>query len=273
MRYEKGTIHLSETRDIPLLRQVFHSVYATRDQLYEFMRLHGHERALGAFRMRLSRLVKHGLIDRVATPHVSQSLYAISRTGVDVLVDRGVPYAGRGCGLDRPVTTASHALQLNAMHLALLRTGQMQEWIPETEIYSRNMLTTLSFAKDYDAVVSLAGPRQSAILFALEYERSQKTEAEYQSIAIALNREAQLDFVLYATATSHLSAKLSAALRHCRQSIAICAATDLTAHVFETSVLLINEQWRMTLRELIDLKRGVKTTAATPSTVGMASHH
>ena len=271
MRYEKGSIHLSEARDVPLLRQVFHSAYATRDQLYEFMRLQGRERALAAFRMRLARLVKHGLIDRVASPHVSQSLYAISRPGVDVLVDRGVPYAGRGCGLDRPVTTASHALQLNAMHLALLRSGQLQEWIPETEIYSRNTLTSWSFAKDYDAVVAIAGQRQPAITFALEYERSQKTEAEYQNIVIALNRETQVDFVLYATATSHLSAKLSAALRHCRQSIAICAATDLIAQMFEVSVLLIGEQWRMTLRELVELKRGVKSASAAPPSAVTAS--
>jgi hypothetical protein len=144
------------------------------------------------------------------------------------------------------------------MHLSLLRSGQLREWIPETEIYSRNALTARGFAKDYDAVVAVAGERQSPITFALEYERSQKTDAEYQAIAISLNREAQVDFVLYATATSHLLAKLSAMLRHCRQSVAICLATDLNVYMFETNVTLVSEQWRMTLRELVELKRSVK---------------
>ena len=265
MRYEKGTIQLNEAKDIPLLQQVFHSVYSTRDQLYDFMRLHEREAAPNPFRMRLARLVKNDLVRRTAGPGIAQSLYAITRAGVDVLVDRGVPYAGRGCGLDRPITTASHALQVNEMHLALLRSGHLREWMPETEIYSQNALTSFGFAKDYDAVVTLAGEKQDRITFALEYERSQKTDAEYHATAISLNREARVDFVLYAAAGSHLVAKLSATFRQCRQSIAICLATDFNARLFDASVLLVSEQWRMTLRELVNLKRAVKTTSATQS--------
>ena len=263
MRYEKGTIQLNEAKDIPLLQQVFHSVYSSRDQLYDFMRLHEKEAALNAFRMRLSRLVKHDLVQRIAAPGIPQSLYAITRPGVDMLVDRGVPYAGRGCGIDRPVTTASHAVQINEMHLALLRSGQLQEWLPEAEIYSRNTLTNIGFAKDYDAVVTLAGDKQDRITFAVEYERSQKTDAEYHATAISLNREARVDFVLYAAASTHLFTKLSASFRHCRQSVAICLGNEFNARLFDANVLLAGEQWRMTFQELVHLKRAVKSTPAT----------
>lgn len=265
MRYGKGTIHLNEAKDIPLLQQVFHGVYSTRDQLYEFMQQRQREPGLNAFRMRLAKLVKNELAQRVSAPGNSQFLYAITRPGVDVLVDRGIPYAGRGCGLDRPVTTASHALQINEMHLALLRSGQLREWLPEAEIYSRNTLTDFGFAKDYDAVATFAGEEQSRITFALEYERSQKTDAEYHATAIALNRESRADLVLYAAANSHLFAKLAVSFRQCRQTVAICLATEFTVRLFDTNVLLANEQWRMTLRELVSLKSTVKAKPAMQS--------
>ncbi len=259
-RYEKGSIQLSDKQDIPLLRQVFHCAYATREQLCEFMQLQGRERSPGALKMRLARLVKNDLIRRfAAVPGTSQSLYAISEAGLRLLVNRGVTYAGRGCGVDRPLATAEHALQLNEMHLALVRSGELREWIPETDICSRNILTARGYAKDYDAVVSLAADKQEPVTFALEYERSQKTDADYQAIAITLNREEYVDFVLYVTATPHLFAKVSAVFRKCRQSVAVCLATDLQLRMFEVNVVLLNEQWRMTLRELIDLKRALKT--------------
>jgi hypothetical protein len=262
MRYEKGTIHLNERKDIPLLQQVFQSAYATQQQLFEFMRLRGCERSHGALRMRLTRLVQHDLIRRHSVQHLSNSLYSISPTGRDILIYRGIPYAGRGCGLDRPLATAQHALDLNELHLAFLRSGGLREWVPETEICSRNILTTWGHAKDYDAVITLARDKEEPITFALEYERSQKKDAEYQSVAIALNREAYVDFILYVTTTSHLFAKLSAALRHCRQSIALCLVPDLHARLFDAAVFLLSEQWRMTLSELVELKRRVKLTAA-----------
>lgn len=145
-RYEKGTIHLTEARDYPLLRQIFHSTYATRDQLFEFMQLNGRERSADALRQRLARLVKNGLVQRlIAVPGVPESLYAITDAGLDLLATRGEPYAGRGCGVDRPIATARHSVHLNALHLAFLRSGQLRDWLPETEICSRNILTTREF--------------------------------------------------------------------------------------------------------------------------------
>ena len=259
-RYEKGSIQLSERQDMPLLRQVFYCAYTTREQLFEFMQLQGRERSPGALKMRLARLVKNDLIRRfAAVPGTSQSLYAISDAGLRLLINRGVAYAGRGCGVDRPLATAEHALQLNEVHLALVRGGDLREWIPETEICSRNILTARGYAKDYDAVVSVAADKQASVTLALEYERSQKTDAEYQAIAITLNREEYVDFVLFVTTTPHLFAKVSAAFRKCRQSVAVCLATDLHVRALDANVVLLNEQWRMTLRELINLKRTLKT--------------
>jgi hypothetical protein len=43
MRYSKGTIALSQTQDLPLLRQVMYSKYVTQTQLWQFMRHSGYE--------------------------------------------------------------------------------------------------------------------------------------------------------------------------------------------------------------------------------------
>ena len=64
MRYWKGSIALSVTRDYPLLRQVLHSGFITHSQLFEFSRLDYCVSARNAFNNRVLRLVKHGLLDR-----------------------------------------------------------------------------------------------------------------------------------------------------------------------------------------------------------------
>lgn len=254
-RYEKGTIQLTETRDYPLLRQIFQSAYATRAQLFEFMLLRGHEHSANALKHRLARLVKNGLVSRITSaPGVRESLYAITEPAVDILAIRGEPYAGRGCGVDRPLGTARHAVELNRLHLAFLRTGRLCEWVPETEICSRNILTACAFAKDYDAVLNVASPGEQPVTFALEYECSRKADGQYQEIAIDLNREQYVDFILYAATTADLYAKLVATFRHCRQAVAVCLAGDLQRRMFEAGVVLVSEQWRMTLQQLIELR-------------------
>jgi hypothetical protein len=264
-RYEKGTIHLTESRDYPLLRQIFQSAYVTRAQLFEFMQLRGRERSANALKSRLTKLVNNGLVLRVALPGVPETLYAVTEAGLDLLVIRGEPYAGRGCGVDRPRSTARHAVQLNALHLAFLRTGKLREWLPETEICSRNILAARAFAKDYDAVLTVGSVGELPVAFALEYEHSQKRDSDYREIAIRLNSERHVDFVLYVVPTAYLYGKLASAFRHCGQPVAICLAGDLYQKVFGAGVVLATEGWRMTLQELIEIRCAVKRGRAEPT--------
>src|SRR2546425_9917352 len=64
MRYPKGTIIVSRTRDVPLLERVLHCGFATREQLFEFLQLDRLERSRPAFEQRMRRLEKHDLIRR-----------------------------------------------------------------------------------------------------------------------------------------------------------------------------------------------------------------
>ncbi|HLH32784.1 MAG TPA: hypothetical protein VKY31_16400, partial [Terriglobia bacterium] len=64
MRYFKGAIALSQTQDLPLLRQAMYSKYVTQTQLWQFMRHNGYELSRGSFCWRVKRLENHGFITR-----------------------------------------------------------------------------------------------------------------------------------------------------------------------------------------------------------------
>ena len=86
--------------------------------------------------------------------------------------------------------------------------------------------TAGKYAKDYDAIVTLSlGGRQ--LRFALEYERTPKTQAEYDRIVAILERERNLDRVLYLAGTRHIQSLLKQRLWRIRQRVLIGLASDL----------------------------------------------
>src|SRR5258708_37748246 len=89
MRYWKGSIALSSTRDYPLLRQVLESGFVTHSQLFEFLRLDYCVSTRNAFNNRVLRLVKHGLLIRHERPFNREITYSISQTGAAELVAHG----------------------------------------------------------------------------------------------------------------------------------------------------------------------------------------
>ncbi len=77
-----------------------------------------------------------------------------------------------------------HSLELNEIHLSLLRKNPAAGWTYATEIPSQNELTRFGYAKDYDAVMTLNVVGQE-VRIALEYERTPKATRHYQAIASA----------------------------------------------------------------------------------------
>ena len=199
MRYWKGSIALGSTRDYPLLRQVLHSGFLTHNQLLEFMRLDYCASSRNAFSNRVLRLVKHGLVIRHELPFVNREVvYSVSEAGASELAGKGECYARAaeqlksGTRQDR----LHHSLELNEIHLALKRTGTLVYWTPETEIRSRNDLTTAGYWKYYDAVVvvRIAG---HDCRFALEYERTPKAACQYLSVRQRIEQEMSIAHFLY----------------------------------------------------------------------------
>jgi hypothetical protein len=199
MRYRKGSIELNQSRDFPLLRQILRSEFATHTQLFEFMRLNHCERSRKSFDWRLRRLVRHGFVLQREMPACGgQPVYSVGRSGALLLQGLG-EYCLLGCergNRNSVEPSVLHAIELNEIHLSVLRSGLLVRWIPAIEIRSQNELTGFGYAKDYDAIVTVSAETGDK-RFALEYERSPKAAKCYRAIAASIAHEAHLDRILY----------------------------------------------------------------------------
>lgn len=199
MRYWKGSIALNPIRDYPLLQQVLRSTFITHAQLYAFMRLDYCATSRNAFNNRVLRLTRHDYLVRDEVPFRTEGyVYSISARGAAELAGLGEYYTGVSRrGVDGQIPKAVyHAIDLNEIHLALKRSGQLVRWTPETEIRSRNEFTDGGYKKDYDAVVTVH-TNGSERTFALEYERTAKARKEYLHIRNDIEAESAIARFLY----------------------------------------------------------------------------
>ena len=237
MRYEKGSISINPARDIPLLQQVLRSGFITGVQLFQFLRLEDLERSERAFYHRLQRLVNHGLIERQKVViHNRGPVYTVTSNGASLLTDFGEAFAGRK-GVETAKDGFLHWLDINELHLALLRMGSLAQWIPASEICSQNDLTNFRYAKDYDAVVSVRW-EGSEFQFALEYERTAKTPARYLSICDALDSDMHINIVLYAASNYHLMCFLRDNLRPRNKTVCIGLMNELRDELLAARVMV-----------------------------------
>ncbi|MCI0626131.1 MAG: hypothetical protein L0387_31560 [Acidobacteria bacterium] len=199
MRYRQGSIELNQSRDLPLLRQILRSEFATHTQLFDFMRLNHYERSRKSFDWRLRRLARNCLVLQRAMRFCGmQPVYSIGRSGALLLQGLGEYHLlGRnGANQGSVEPGALHAIELNEIHLSALRSGLLARWIPAIEIRSQNELTRFGYAKDYDAIVTVrtdTGDKR----FALEYERTPKATRAYHAIVASIAQESNVNHVLY----------------------------------------------------------------------------
>ena len=199
MRYPKGSIQLNDARDLPLLRQVLRSEFVAHSQLFEFMRLSHCEQSRKSFDWRVRRLFDRGLVRRqTVSGCTGEFIYSIGSNAAMLLQANGeYCLIGRGRFNGKETErSVLHSIGLNDIQLSALRAGLLVRWIGSMEVRSQNELTGFSFAKDYDAVLTIrtaVGERR----FALEYERSPKPMRYYRDVAAALSRETQVSQVLY----------------------------------------------------------------------------
>jgi hypothetical protein len=237
VRYLKGIIALSETRDYPLLRRVLHSTFVTADQLFEFMTLEYCVTSRKAFENRVRRLVAHALLVRHQIREMHRGVvYAIAPAGASELIARGEYYAGSPDRAEVVGGHVQHALELNEIHLALKRTGNLARWTPESDIRSRNELTGIGYVKDYDAIVEVRIDGHEH-RFALEYERTPKAKTRYDAIRMRIEAEAEFRHFLYIAPNLDLLAFLRERFRDCRRSIYFGLRRDLLADALELPVM------------------------------------
>jgi hypothetical protein len=254
MRFPKGSLHLSPSRDLPLLRQILHSEFATHSQLFEFMSLNHYEENRKSLDWRLRRLVNRGLLRREATRGCTgEFVYSVGSTAATLLQGMGeYCLVGRdrfnGKEAERSLL---HAIELNEIHLSALRAGLLVRWISSTEIRSQNELTGFGFAKDYDAVLTVrTEPGEQR--FALEYERSPKPKRYYRTVAASLNREAHVNQVLYLVCNYDLLQFISGFFRDYRCRVFFGLVKDWHNQFLEMPVSCNSATRCFSFRETLD---------------------
>ena len=204
MRYAKGSVQLSQAHDYPLLRQVLRSEFVLHRQLYEFLELSHYEWSRQSFAWRVRRLLRHGLlVAQHLAPFGGDLIYSVTP-----LVAQHLQANGESClfSVNRPRPNpvgCLHAVELNEIHLSLLRSGVQASWTYATEVRCQNELSGFGYVKDYDAIVRL-GSNGSETRFALEYERTPKAAQYYEELAKSLVQERLVRCVLYLIPSCHL---------------------------------------------------------------------
>src|SRR5260370_19265110 len=239
MGYVKGSIDISSTQDGLLLELVLQSRHGTHDQLWQFFQLKARENRRRIFNWRILRLVQHGLITRLNVKGARRGwVYAINESGAAYL-------AGNGNGaalvaskafkqLDDPVVL--HSLDLNDVHLTLIRCGELIRWKSELEILCLNELTGFVYAKDYDAVITIHSDGVDST-FALEYERHPKAANRYWQVRQALEKERQVRCFLYLAPSYELLSYVAGFFDRCVRAVYFGVLEDFRQHGLDLSVL------------------------------------
>ena len=236
MRYRKGTIALSDTRDYPLLQRVLHCGFVTPAQLYEFLRLDYCASSRNAFDNRLRRLLNHELLVRREFPALNRGVaYSITEAGASELIGRGDYYSGSTDCDKQPPGHVHHALELNEIHLALKRTGVLIRWTPETDIRSHNEFTQSGYWKDYDALVSVRVAEREC-RFAIEYERTPKSKRRYTMIRSRIESETSVPHFLYLAPNYDLLLFLVRRFEACQRPVYFGLRKDFLTHTLGLSV-------------------------------------
>ncbi len=254
VRYEKGTIGLSQERDWPILRAVFRSGFITADQLFELTQ--SEEASRRAFSNRLNRLVKNQLLavqtDRAG---MRKLIYCPTEACIQILLIGGEFYGGR-TGFENSLQGCYHALTVNDLHLALRRSGRLLRWIPVTEICSRNDLTNERYVKDYDGIaVVKVGDRNVAL--AIEFERVLKTKSRYEEICKKLQHERYVRILLYITPHIHIANYLHDKFRSTVwMNVCVCLLSDFREDPWNTRVRVTTQDLELPLRYALEFLPG-----------------
>jgi len=254
MRYAKGSLVINPERDLPLLRQLRNSKFASHHQLFEFMKLGGFDHSQNSFNWRLKRLLDSAHISVCQRVYgAGSAVYCISKNGLTLLEHYG-QYStilnSNSAHLPH-FSLVFHSLELNAVQLALMRANLLASWQSEVEIASFNTISRSPFAKDYDAIIDVwIGQRRSR--FALEYERTLKSARHYAQIRMAMEAEHQLDCILYLSSGTEVLVHLVREFQSVHKNVVFAPATAFQKDLLDTFVTVrdgTNERFVDSLRQ------------------------
>jgi hypothetical protein len=253
MRYAKGNLSVSSTRDIPLLLRIRNSKFVTHDQLFEFMQLAGYEHSRNSFNWRVKRLVNGNYISICAGNFgMGVAIYRITRDGLLQLEKQGHFATTFNSGTQHPphALQVHHALELNAIQWQLAKANLLACWQSDVETASSNTVSRAPLAKDYDAIVDVWNGDKMA-RFALEYERTLKSARQYRKIRLALEREDRIGCVLYLTAGFEIIVHLAHQLSGIHKRLAFATVPAFQRYLLDTPVITSPDQPEVIFRQML----------------------
>jgi hypothetical protein len=254
MRYPKGSIQLSQSRDLPLLRQILHSEFITRSQLFEFMDLKGYERSRNSLDWRMRRLVQRKLVtQQAATTGTRDFVYSLADESAELLQSMGeycLISQSRKSGKNS-TQSVLHAIGLNDIHLSLLRSQLLVRWTSTMQVRSQNELTDYGFANDYDAVATIR-TEMGECRFALEYERTPKAMKYYRAIASSISNEMHVSWVLYLVPNYDLLRFISRFFGNSRCAVFFGLVADWHSQLLEIPVSSPSSKYPIPFREALE---------------------
>lgn len=252
MRYQKGSIALSNRQDKAILNFVADSRYVIHSQLYAFTRLDQCEFNKRVFNWRVRRFVRKGLLRKQVLPFLKgEALYSITRGGIHALEQLGIYFLGANLDREKDAQEAQipHALEINSIRLALLTTGTLWQWIPEPFIRVLNLSPASAYAKVYDGIAKVCISGQD-VRFAIEYERTLKSQPKYERIRDAIESERRVHGFLYLVPAYDLIWSLTEEFRGTRRLVFFGLVDEFKRKVFDAEVRAANYH-TMSLREAL----------------------
>lgn len=253
MRYAKGSFVITTDGDIPLLRQVRNSRFISHQQLFELLQYDALVSCRGTFNWRIQRLLKTHYIERLeAVSWRGSPIYSIAQNGLIELESQGefaIALQSRSRQMpDR--TQVFHALELNAIRLSLARSAMLITWQSDVEISSKNMVSSVPYQKDYDAIVKIWVGNEVRE-FALEYERSLKNRRQYERVRAAIEAERRIGCILYLTADSDLLLAILYQLTPVSTRLGFATARSFREQLLATSVITDANRAVVSLEEFL----------------------
>jgi len=253
MRYAKGGLVINPERDVPLLRQVRNSRFVSHSQLFELMKFGGSDRSRDSFNWRVRRLAKSGHVSICGGIFCAGSaVYRITKEGIALLEHHGQFTTVLHSNTEHLPDSSQvfHALELNAIQIALAHKNQLASWQSEVEIASFNTISRSPYEKDYDAIVDVwIGDHRAR--FALEYERTLKSSKQYERVRAALHAERQIACVLYLTSGMEVLVHLIHEFESVPKKLAFANARDFRQTLLETRVFVRGDGTGTRFRELL----------------------
>lgn len=185
--------------DRELLEIVATAKWITHNQLSEMAFITRIEGNRKVYEWRVRRLAQCGLLKKQRPAFLNRNiLYSITRPGIFSLELMGVHPVSLTFDRDEEDVKHQipHSLELNRIRIALMRSGSLIRWLPDSAIRVLHRAGQRNYAKIYDAVATVMIDGEIHEI-GIEYERSLKAVERYQETAAKIEDERRVNAVVY----------------------------------------------------------------------------